>query len=80
MNRKQRRAIKKHVGQDAQEKMADQVALFGRLPEMCNICQKEFDKKDRDMVNSWSVVVKQEVVRLFCPQCINKAKEVINAS
>ena len=80
MNRKQRRAIKKHVGQDAQEKMADQVALFGRLPEMCNICQKEFDKKDRDMVNSWSVVVKQEVVRLFCPECINKAKEVINAS
>ena len=80
MNRKQRRAIKKHVGQDAQEKMADQVALFGKLPEMCNICQKEFDKKDRDMVNSWSVVVKQEVVRLFCPECINKAKEVINAS
>ena len=80
MNRKQRRAIKKHVGQDAQEKMADKVALFGRLPEMCNICQKEFDKKDKDMVNSWSVVVKQEVVRLFCPECINKAKEVINAS
>ena len=80
MNRKQRRAIKKHVGQEAQEKMADQVALFGKLPEMCNICQKEFDKKDRDMVNSWSVVVKQEVVRLFCPECINKAKEAIDAS
>ena len=80
MNRKQRRAIKKHVGQEAQEKMADQVALFGKLPEMCNICQKEFDKKDRDMVNSWSVVVKQEVVRLFCPECVNKAKEAIDAS
>ena len=80
MNRKQRRAIKKHVGQEAQEKMANQVALFGKLPEMCNICQKEFDKKDRDMVNSWSVVVKQEVVRLFCPECVNKAKEAIDAS
>tara|TARA_A100001391_G_scaffold198692_1_gene180617 strand:+ start:897 stop:1142 length:246 start_codon:yes stop_codon:yes gene_type:complete len=80
MNRKQRRAIKKHMGQDVQEKMADQVALFGKLPEMCNICQKEFDKKDRDMVNSWSVVVKQEVVRLFCPECVNKAKEAIDAS
>ena len=80
MNRKQRRAIKKHMGQAVQEKMADQVALFGKLPEMCNICQKEFDKKDRDMVNSWSVVVKQEVVRLFCPECVNKAKEAIDAS
>ena len=80
MTRKQRRAIKKHMGQDVQEKMADQVALFGKLPEMCNICQKEFDKKDRDMVNSWSVVVKQEVVRLFCPECVNKAKEAIDAS
>ena len=80
MNRKQRRARKKHMGQDVQEKMADQVALFGKLPEMCNICQKEFDKKDRDMVNSWSVVVKQEVVRLFCPECVNKAKEAIDAS
>mgnify|MGYP001426597012 FL=1 len=80
MNRKQRRAIKKHVGQEAQEKMADQVALFGKLPEMCNVCQKEFDKKDKDMVNSWSVVVKQEVVRLFCPECVNKAKEIIDAS
>ena len=80
MNRKQRRAIKKHIGQDAQEKMADQVALFGKLPEMCNVCQKEFDKKDRDMVNSWSVVVKQEVVRLFCPECVSKAKETIDAS
>jgi len=80
MNRKQRRAIKKHIGQDAQEKMAGQVALFGKLPEMCNVCQKEFDKKDKDMVNSWSVVVKQEVVRLFCPECVNKAKEIIDAS
>ena len=68
------------MGQDAQEKMSSQVALFGKLPEMCNICQKEFDKKDKDMVNSWSVVVKQEVVRLFCPECIKEAKGNIDAS
>jgi len=80
MNRKQKRAVKKHMSQDAQEKMASKIALFGKLPEMCNVCQKEFDKQDKDMVNSWSVVVKQEVVRLFCPECINKAKEIIDAS
>jgi len=29
------------------------------------------------MVFSWSVVVKQETVRLFCPECIEKTKEVL---
>ena len=80
MNRKQRRAIKKQVGAQAQEKMANQVAQFGKMPEQCQICQKEFDKKNKEMVESWSVVVKQEVVRLFCPDCMNTAKEVIGAS
>ena len=80
MNRKQRRAMKKHVGVDAQEKMATQVAQFGKLPQACDACQKEFDKKNKEMVQSWSVVVKQDVVRLFCPECINKTKEVLNAS
>jgi hypothetical protein len=80
MNRKQRRTLKKQMGADAQEKMSAQIAQFGKLPEACDVCQKDFDKKDREMIASWSVVVKQEVVRLFCPECINKAKEVLNGS
>ena len=80
MNRKQRRTLKKQMGADAQEKMSTQIAQFGKLPEACDVCQKDFDKKDREMIASWSVVVKQEVVRLFCPECINKAKEVLNGS
>ena len=72
--------MKKHVGADAQEKMATQVAQFGKLPQACDACQKEFDKKNKEMVQSWYVVVKQDVVRLFCPECINKTKEVLNAS
>lgn len=78
MNRQQRRAMKKHTGAKAQEKMAQQVAQFGKMPEQCQVCQKEFDKKNKEMVQSWSVVVKQEIVRLFCPDCIEKTKEFIN--
>ncbi len=78
MNRASRRAMKKQVGAKAQEKMATQVAQFGKLPEACSACQKGFDKKDKDMVQSWSVLVKQEVVRLFCPDCIEKTKEVLD--
>jgi hypothetical protein len=70
--------MKKQVGAEAQDKMASQVAQFGKLPKSCNACQKEFDKKNKEMVQSWSVVVKQEVVRLFCPDCIEKTKEILN--
>lgn len=80
MNRQQKRALKKQVGSDAQEKMAEKVAQFGKMPEQCDICQKQFDKKDKQMIESWSVVVKQEVVRLFCPDCMSTAKEVLNGS
>lgn len=80
MNRQQRRALKKQTSSSAEKKMAEQVALFGKLPEQCDICRKEFDKKDKDMIKSWNVVVQQEVVRLFCPECINKTKEYFNGS
>lgn len=78
MNRKQRRALKK-LSKPEQE-MAEKVALFGHLPDSCSACQKTFDKKDKDMVFSWSVVVhnETEAVRLFCPECIDKTKEAIN--
>ena len=78
MNRKQRRTLKKKLSKPEQE-LAQQVALFGMLPDSCSACQKSFDKKDKDMVFSWSVVVhnKTEAVRLFCPECIEKTKELI---
>ncbi len=77
MNRQQRRALKKEVGSDASQAMADKVAQFGKLPEQCSACSEPFDKQDRDMISSWSVVVKQETVRLFCPECIRKTQEAI---
>jgi len=80
MNREYRRALKKQTSSPAEQKMAEQVAKFGNLPEQCCACEKEFDKRERAMIETWSVVVKQEVVRLFCPECINKTKEVIDGS
>ena len=79
MNREQRRAVKKQVGAAAQEKMSNQIAQFDKMPEQCSACQKDFDRKDKEMVQSWSVVVKQEVVRLFCPQCIAAAQGALDA-
>jgi len=77
MNRTIRRALKKEMGQESAENLSQKISQFGKLPSQCSACTEPFDKKDRDMLASWSVVVKQEVVRLFCPECIKKAQEVI---
>ena len=80
MNRKTKRAMKKKMGPDATDKLANQVALFSKLPDTCLACSKEFDKKDKEMIETWKVVVRQNTVRLFCPDCITKTQEAINAS
>ncbi len=78
MNRRQRReAERKRKKGDPNQKMADQVSLFHKLSDKCDACSKEFNKKDKEMAFSWSVVVKGETVRLFCPECIAKTKNAI---
>ncbi len=75
MNREQRRALAKNKGaQDIEE----QVALFNKLPDHCLTCEKPYNKNDKEMAMSWSVVVhgEEEVVRLYCPECWQKAKKI----
>ena len=77
MNRKQRRerqrALKKagKSGSDMEQKLG----LFDKIPKNCLTCNKDFDKKNKEMVMSWSVVVREKEgkVRLYCPTCWDKA-------
>jgi len=80
MNREQRRAATKQAKKDGDPEVAEKVALFGKLGDACLVCNKPFDKKDREMVMSWNVVVreKEEVVNLYCPDCWNGAVELLN--
>tara|TARA_Y100000310_G_scaffold221070_1_gene222629 strand:+ start:136 stop:384 length:249 start_codon:yes stop_codon:yes gene_type:complete len=73
MSRAQRRAQKKKMSKDEQ-KISDKIFQFNQLPDECNICKKAFDKQDRAMVESWSVVVRdaKRTVSLFCPTCLEK--------
>ena len=77
MNRKQRRALERKTGGKIAQNFSEKISQFGKLPEQCSTCEKAFDKKDREMLATWNVVVRQEAVRLFCPHCMNKAKQVI---
>jgi len=78
MNREQRRKMEKEAKQPGQEELASKIALFGMMPDECLTCTKPFDKGNKDMVLTWSVVVhgEEEVVRLYCPECWDKAVKI----
>ena len=61
-----------------QNKMKKQMGVFDRLPEDCSTCEKDFPKT-REAHMTWRVVVKteKEKVWLFCPDCQEKAKELV---
>jgi hypothetical protein len=78
MNRTTRRAMEKKMGKDSTETLAKKFSHFGKLPQQCSACEEPFDKKNREQLASWNVVVRQETVRLFCPHCITKTQEILN--
>jgi len=80
MNRKQRRAMEKTMGKESSEKLSQKISQFEQLPEMCLTCEKPFDKTDRRMVESWTVIVREKsdsTVRLYCPDCWEKAQDIV---
>jgi hypothetical protein len=81
MNRAQRRAAAKRKKKNENPELQEKMTLFGKLPDECQACLEPFDKKDKNQVMSWSVVVRNdtEQVRLYCPDCWSKAKAVVEA-
>ena len=76
MNRKQRRQIKKVMGEDSMEQLADKVFQYTKLPENCSSCHKEYDKTNKEMAMTWKITARQDRIRLFCPDCLEKVREV----
>jgi hypothetical protein len=79
MNRKQRREAVKQANKDGDSELSEKISLFGKLGDNCLTCDKPFDKTNKEMVMSWSVVVKEQegVVRLYCPECWARAIEIM---
>jgi hypothetical protein len=86
MHKKQKKKLKRAAkkkkdkvqAQRQQEQIVKQMNMFDRLPESCDACGKEFPKT-REAHMSWRVTVrnKEQTVRLFCPECIDKTKELV---
>ena len=62
----------------AEKELAQKVMMFDKMPDNCLTCEAPFDKKNREMAMTWNVVVREqeEVVRLYCPECWNKAANI----
>ena len=73
-----RKAGKKKALKAKQKDLEEKVFLFDKLPDQCLSCEKPFDKKDKEMVAEWTVVVRKEQnrVNLWCPECWQKAHEL----
>lgn len=80
MNREQRRRLKKK--NKGNQELVEKMETFGHRPDSCSACGAPFDPKSREQADTWRVVVYEKPVRvsLFCPNCIEKAQEALNAN
>ena len=59
--------------------MKQQLTMFDKIGTECAACQEPFDRKSKEHAMTWNVVVreKEEIVRLYCPECWAKANKII---
>jgi len=79
LKRKLERNQEKKNKKATEKKMQKQLTMFDKLEDHCAACEKSFDKKSKEHASTWNVVVreKEDVVRLYCPECWDKANKLI---
>jgi len=83
--RKLNTAKRKKERKKAKEALKQKTSLFLDMPEKCCVCETGFDKKSKEMAQTWHVVVfdNRKTIRLTCPPCwekVENAMEETNAS
>ena len=78
LKRAAKKKKEKSAADEAQAKIKKQMGMFEKLPSNCSACEKFFPKT-KEAHNTWRVVVRhdKQQVRLFCPDCQQKAKELV---
>ena len=76
LKRKQERKQDKKT-KGLEDKLAKKLNMFDDLPENCLVCEKGYDKTNKEQATIWKVVVNPDAVRLYCPECWAQAENVI---
>ena len=71
--------IKNKNKEGPERELSRKIGLFDRIPDRCLTCNMNFDKRDKEMVMTWYVVVREREgkVNLYCPECWDKAEKII---
>jgi len=79
LKRKIARTRAKREKKEFEKQLKRQLMMFDKLDISCAMCKKPFDKKSKEDVMTWKVVVreKEDTVRLYCPECWDKANKLI---
>ena len=75
IKRNNQQRIQKGLENEVKEKLG----MFDKLGEECLACKDKFDKTNREMVESWNVVVREGEgkVNLYCPKCWDFAQKIV---
>ena len=55
---KSTRQIRRNKTKLAEKELSQKVEMFDKLPDTCISCEKQFEKKNKEMVQNWFVVIK----------------------
>jgi hypothetical protein len=71
------RKLQRKKEKDLQKEVSNKVGLFNMLPDNCHLCEKPYDKKSKEMAQTWfvNVFAEENIVDLFCPDCWSKVNE-----
>ena len=77
--KKIKRDNQKRIKKGLENEVKEKIGMFEKIGEECLACKDKFDKTNREMVESWNVVVRQDedIVNLYCPQCWDFAQKII---
>jgi len=77
--KKIQRQVKKMKKRQAEQELKEKISTFSKIGDACFVCEKAFDKQNKNMVQSWYVVVRkeQDKVNLYCPECWNRANDMV---
>ena len=74
-----KRKLKRTKQKQAKKDVQVALGLFDKLPDHCLTCLAPYDRMNKEQVMSWKVVVREKEgkVNLYCPDCWNKATNLI---
>jgi len=71
--------VKNNKKTGSEKEFSKKMGLFDKLPDYCLTCLAPFNKKDKQMVMTWYVIVreKEKKVNLYCPSCWDRANQFL---